>query len=166
MPTCQDPRLRGHSCRPGRDRGATSEPRDAPGHIEKLSVLFSVSDQNPDRIRIQSGQWIRIRIKEGKINHKNRKKVRKFHVMKCWMFFRGLKASPEAWTSFMEAKDKKLQLLIKIYKKKFQFSVFSLKCRIRFRTRSIRIRNTGFISVVASGQIGIISTDLDPQISI
>jgi hypothetical protein len=63
MPTCQDPRLRGHSCRPGLDRGATSEPRDAPGHIEKLSVLFSVSD--PDRIRIQSGQWIRSRIQEG-----------------------------------------------------------------------------------------------------
>jgi hypothetical protein len=74
MPTCRDPRLRGHSCRPGRDRGATSEQRDAPGHIEKLSVLllFSVSDQNPDRIRIQSGRRIRIRIQEGKMTHKGK----------------------------------------------------------------------------------------------
>jgi hypothetical protein len=40
--------------------------------------------------------------RRAKINHKNREKVRKFHVMKCWIFFRGLKASPEARTSFME----------------------------------------------------------------
>jgi hypothetical protein len=38
------------------------------------------------RIRIQSGQWIRIQIKRGKMTHKSRKKIKKFHVLKCWMF--------------------------------------------------------------------------------
>jgi len=32
------------------------------------------------------------------------KKVKRFHVLKCWMLsFEGLKASPVAWTSLLEA---------------------------------------------------------------
>jgi hypothetical protein len=38
------------------------------------------------RIRIQSGQWIRIRIQEGKNDPQKLKKIKKFHVLKCWMF--------------------------------------------------------------------------------
>jgi hypothetical protein len=50
-----------------------------------------------------SGSGFGIRIKKAKMTHKNRKKIKKFHVLKCWMFsFRGLKASSVAWTSFME----------------------------------------------------------------
>jgi hypothetical protein len=45
----------------------------------------------PDWIRIQSGQWIQIRDSESgsrraKMTHKNRNKLRNFHVLKCWMF--------------------------------------------------------------------------------
>jgi hypothetical protein len=40
-------------------------------------------DPNPDWIWIQSGQWFQ----EGKNDPtKNGKKVKKFHVLKCWMF--------------------------------------------------------------------------------
>jgi hypothetical protein len=39
-----------------------------------------------DWIRIRWGQWIRIRIKEGKNDPQKQKKVEKFHVFKCWMF--------------------------------------------------------------------------------
>ncbi len=40
------------------------------------------------RIRIQSGQWIRIRnrIRIQEVTHKFIKKIKKFHVLKCWMF--------------------------------------------------------------------------------
>ncbi len=51
-------------------------------------LIFRVSDSffpdpksDPDWIRIQSGQLIRIHIQEGK----KRKKGKKFHVLKCWM---------------------------------------------------------------------------------
>jgi hypothetical protein len=40
---------------------------------KKERLIFSVSDPDPDWVRIQSGQWIRIRIQEGKIACKNRK---------------------------------------------------------------------------------------------
>jgi hypothetical protein len=36
------------------------------------------------RIRIQLGQWIRIQ--EGKNDPKKWEKIKKFHVLKCWMF--------------------------------------------------------------------------------
>jgi hypothetical protein len=45
---------------------------------------------------------IRIRIQEEGKNYPQ--KVNNFHVLKCWMSsFKGLKASPVAWASFMEA---------------------------------------------------------------
>jgi hypothetical protein len=57
---------------------------------------YSASDPDPYRIRIQSSQWILIRIRnpdpywiriqEGKMTHKNREKFKKFHVLKCLMF--------------------------------------------------------------------------------
>jgi hypothetical protein len=52
------------------------------------AVLATVSDPDLDWIRIQSGQWIRIRIliQEGKKTHKKVEKIEKFHVLKCWMF--------------------------------------------------------------------------------
>ncbi len=48
-----------------------------------------------------AGSWFR----RAKIIHTQKKKeVKKFHVLKCWVFFFwGLKASPVAWTSFTEA---------------------------------------------------------------
>jgi hypothetical protein len=53
-------------------------------------VLFSFSVSDPDWIRIQSGQWIRIRIRnwepEAKNDPQKKKKIKKFHVLKCWMF--------------------------------------------------------------------------------
>jgi hypothetical protein len=36
------------------------------------------------RIRIQSGQWIRIQ--EGKNDQQKIEKNKEFHVLKCWMF--------------------------------------------------------------------------------
>jgi hypothetical protein len=47
--------------------------------------------------------------------HKNRKKVKKFHFLKCWIFsILRLKASPVAWASFKEAFGiSKLKFLIK-----------------------------------------------------
>jgi hypothetical protein len=62
-------------------------------------LIFSVSDPDPDWIQIQSGQWIRIRIQEGK-NRKN-------YEIACFevpdVLFGRFKASSVAWTSFMEA---------------------------------------------------------------
>jgi hypothetical protein len=45
-----------------------------------------VSDPDPDWMRIQSGPWIRIRIQEGKNDPQKFKKVKTFHVFKCWIF--------------------------------------------------------------------------------
>jgi hypothetical protein len=54
-------------------------------------------------IRIQSGQWIRIRIQEGKMTHKSRN-ISKVHVLVLDVpFFLELKASSVTWTFFMEA---------------------------------------------------------------
>ncbi len=72
---------------------------------KKIQVFTWVSD--PDSIRIQSGQWIRIRIRiqsgqwiriqirnpdriqKGRNDPQN--KIKKFHVLKCWMLsFEGL----------------------------------------------------------------------------
>ncbi len=61
------------------------------------------------RIRIQSGHWIRIRIRNSdpggqKWPTKVEKNFKKLHVLKCWLFFFcELKASFVTWTSFMEA---------------------------------------------------------------
>jgi hypothetical protein len=42
------------------------------------------------------------RSRRAKMTDKNRKKVKKYHVLKCWMFsFEHMKASPAAWTSIM-----------------------------------------------------------------
>jgi hypothetical protein len=49
-------------------------------------ATIRVADPDPNSIRIQSGQWIRIRIQEGKNAPKKEKKIKKFHVSKCWMF--------------------------------------------------------------------------------
>jgi hypothetical protein len=40
---------------------------------------------DPDWIRIQSGQWIRIRIQEGKNDPKKKKKFVNVYVLKGWM---------------------------------------------------------------------------------
>jgi hypothetical protein len=51
----------------------------------------SVSDPDPDWIRIQSVQWIRSRIRNpdpdpgGQTRPTKVEKIRKFHVLKCWM---------------------------------------------------------------------------------
>jgi hypothetical protein len=37
-------------------------------------------------MRINLCCWIRIRIQKGKNDHKKKKKVKKFHVLNCWMF--------------------------------------------------------------------------------
>jgi hypothetical protein len=48
----------------------------------------------------QSGSGSR----RAKMTHKNIKKINKFLFLKCWMFsLLGLKASPVAWTSIIEA---------------------------------------------------------------
>ncbi len=56
-------------------------------------------------IRINLSCWIRIRIQEGKKKWPTKKKkVKKFHVLNCWMFsFEGLKASLVDWASFIVA---------------------------------------------------------------
>jgi hypothetical protein len=54
-----------------------------------LGLLGSVTGPGPDWIRIKSGQWIRDSEsgpRRAKMTHKNRKKVKKFHVLKFWMF--------------------------------------------------------------------------------
>jgi hypothetical protein len=50
-----------------------------------LYVNISVSD--PDWMRIQSGYWIRIRIQEGKMTHKNRKKCAGCSLLRAEGFF-------------------------------------------------------------------------------
>jgi hypothetical protein len=57
---------------------------------QSVSILVHTCVADPDWIRIQSGQWIRIRNPDPdpgaqKVTHKN-KKGKKFHVLKCWMF--------------------------------------------------------------------------------
>jgi hypothetical protein len=53
------------------------------------------------------------------MTHKNRKN--KFHFLKCWMLsFEGLKASPVAWTSFMEAYGKVKIAIFDLKKNLFQ----------------------------------------------
>jgi hypothetical protein len=50
--------------------------------------LGRVSDPDPYWIRIQSGQWIRIRIRNPDLDPGGQKlptKVEKIHVLKCWM---------------------------------------------------------------------------------
>jgi len=49
-----------------------------------------------------SGSGFKIRIQEGQHDPQKQKKVQKFHVLKCLMFWE-LKATPVAWTSFMKA---------------------------------------------------------------
>jgi hypothetical protein len=64
-------------------------------NLEKFRVnkqKISVSD--PDWIRNQYGFNQAIESESGsrraKMTHKNRKKIKKFHVLKCWMFsFKG-----------------------------------------------------------------------------
>ncbi len=58
---------------------------------------------DPDWIRIQSGQWIRIRIR-AKMIHKSRIFFFKFMFSSVgWPLLRELKASSVTWTFFMEA---------------------------------------------------------------
>jgi hypothetical protein len=77
--------------------------------FSRIQVLTSVSDQDPDPDSISSvGPDQDLELDPGvsrraKITYKN-KKVAKFHVLKCWMSSFELKASPVAWTSFMETK--------------------------------------------------------------
>jgi hypothetical protein len=52
------------------------------------------------RIRIDFGRRIRIQVNN---DPQKLKKVKKFHVLKSWMFSLGLKASPVGWKPFMEA---------------------------------------------------------------
>jgi len=56
-------------------------------HSRVRYTVFSVSD--PDWIRIQSGQWIRIRIRNpdpgGQKWLTKVEKIKKFHVLKCWI---------------------------------------------------------------------------------
>jgi hypothetical protein len=61
-------------------------------HLCKMMYVFSIADPDPYWIRIQSGQWIRNRIRNPdpepggqKMTHKSRKS-KKFHVWKCWKF--------------------------------------------------------------------------------
>ncbi len=49
-----------------------------------------------------SAFWIRILIHESKMTP-NKERVQRYHVLKYWMFSWGLKASPVACASFMEA---------------------------------------------------------------
>jgi hypothetical protein len=55
------------------------------GTLDFNCLIFRVADPDPDLIRIQSGQWIRIRIQEGKKYPRKKKKIKKFHVLKCLM---------------------------------------------------------------------------------
>ncbi len=47
--------------------------------------------------------WIQIRIRVGKMNHKNRKKFGYLMLLVLGFLFRGLKASSVAWPSFKKA---------------------------------------------------------------
>jgi hypothetical protein len=58
-------------------------------------LLTDVVDADPQWSELILVGWIRIRLQEGKINPN---KVKKFNVLKCWMF------SFEDWMSFKEAK--------------------------------------------------------------
>ncbi len=49
------------------------------------TVVNRVSDPDPDWIRFQSGQWIRIRIQEGKNDPQKWGKNFLVHVLKVWM---------------------------------------------------------------------------------
>ncbi len=66
-----------------------------------------VADPDPNWIRIQSGQWIRISIRNPDPDLGGQKwptkveKIKKFHVLKCWMF--SFESSAVTWTSFKEA---------------------------------------------------------------
>jgi hypothetical protein len=55
-----------------------------------MLILTRVADPYPDpnRIQIKSGQWIRIRIRnlDPDPGGQRSRKVKKFHVLKCWMF--------------------------------------------------------------------------------
>jgi hypothetical protein len=61
-----------------------------------VSIRVGDPDPDPNWIRIRSSQWIRIRIRNPdpnpdpggqKLTTKVDKKIKKFHVLKCWMFF-------------------------------------------------------------------------------
>ncbi len=61
-------------------------------HLQKfhMGAQFRVSDPDQDWIRIQSGQWIRIRFRNPDPDPGGQKwptKVEKIHVLKCWMAF-------------------------------------------------------------------------------
>jgi hypothetical protein len=56
------------------------------------------------RIRIQSGQWnSEFGSRRAKMTRKNREKLRNFMFCVTNVLFWRMKASPVAWTSFMEA---------------------------------------------------------------
>ena len=74
----------------------------------KLSFAISVSDPDPDWIRIQSGQWIRIRNPDPEPGgQKWPTKVEIFFKSSCFEVLDGLfcelQASSVTWTCFMEA---------------------------------------------------------------
>ncbi len=62
----------------------TIDPNESRYHILVPVSVGSVVDQDPRGSAFWSG-WSRIRIQKGK-NPQKRKKVKKYHVLKCWMF--------------------------------------------------------------------------------
>jgi hypothetical protein len=56
------------------------------GSQNEEKIKISVSDPNPDWIRIQSGQWIRIQEGKNDPQKLKKKKLTNFSVLKCWMF--------------------------------------------------------------------------------
>jgi len=60
--------------------------------VDSFNFVFRISDMYyilsvfRIRTRIHSGHWIRIPIQEGKNDPQKIEKMKKFHVLKCWMF--------------------------------------------------------------------------------
>jgi hypothetical protein len=68
--------------------------------IRCLYVFHSFVDPDPNSVRpLDPDPDSRSGSRTAKMTHKNRKKVDKFH----FFLFEGLKPSPVAWTSFMDA---------------------------------------------------------------
>jgi hypothetical protein len=55
------------------------------GIAPTLKHFFSVSEPDPNWILSGHGSRFEIRIQEGKNDPQKKKKVEKFHVLKCWM---------------------------------------------------------------------------------
>jgi hypothetical protein len=55
-------------------------------HRCTIKPVFRIQDPDPNWMRIQSGQWIRIQEGKNDPQKKKKKNIKIFQVLKCWMF--------------------------------------------------------------------------------